>query len=245
MNCFGKQEIFVMKLMDAFKANQPFVAENQQHSHFQMMLIFKSFFAMLAGDQSLQAVDELSNALLETPAFDLAAQHLKRDPACAELISDRYIPPAHDLDKLLTYPENSLGYIYATAMKESGFDPYLHVDMTAESDAKYVELRLSQTHDIWHVLTGFDTSAIGEIGLQAFHLPQFPYPLATMLIANSLMSSTLLAPEELPSLLEAIAQGWQMGQTANALFAQKWEEAWDKPLTQWQTELNIQPIQNR
>lgn len=210
----------------------------------QIMLIFKSFFAMLAGDESLQSVGEMSYALLEIPAFDLAAQHLNRDPACAELICDRYIPPAHDLDQLLTYPENSLGYIYATAMKKSGFDPNLHAGMTAKSDAHYVELRLSQTHDIWHIITGFDTSAIGEIGLQAFHLPQFPYPLATMLIANSLMASTLFDPKQLPSLLNAIAQGWQMGETSQALFAQKWEEAWDKPVTQWQTELNIQPAQN-
>jgi ubiquinone biosynthesis protein Coq4 len=205
-----------------------------------MLLIFKSFFAMLTGDDSLQSVCEMSLALVETPAFDLATQHLKRDRTCATLIRHRYIAPNHDLEKLLTYPQNSLGYIYATAMKKAGLDPNLHAHMTVESDAQYVELRLSQTHDIWHIVTGFDTSAIGEIGLQAFHLPQFPYPLATMLIANSLMSSTLLAPKELPQLLEAIAQGWKMGKTAKALFAQKWEEAWDKPLAQWRTELNIQ-----
>lgn len=234
-----------MKLMDAFNAALSFNAENQQHSYFQMMVIFKPFFAMLAGDDSLQTVGEMSDALVETPAFDLAAQHLQRDPACAKLIRDRYIPPNYDLNKLLTYPQNSLGYIYAAAIKGSGFDPNLHIGMTAASDAKYVELRLSQTHDIWHVITGFGTSAIGEIGLQAVHLAQFPYPLATMLIANSLMSSTLLYPEGLPSLLNAIAQGWQMGAKAGALFAQKWEDAWEQPLAQWQAELNIQPIQNR
>jgi ubiquinone biosynthesis protein COQ4 len=210
----------------------------------QMMFMFKSFIAMLMGDNSLKSVDELLYGLLETPAFDLAAQHLKRDPACAELIDNRYIPPNHDLDRLLTYPKNSLGYIYAKAMKKSGFDPNLHVGMIAESDAHYVELRLSQTHDIWHILTGFNTSKIDEIGLQAFHLPQFPYPLATMLIANSLIASTLFDPTQLPSLLAAIGQGWRMGETAQALFAQKWEEAWDKPLTQWQAELNLQPIPN-
>jgi ubiquinone biosynthesis protein COQ4 len=80
--------------------------------------------------------------------------------------------------------------------------------------------------------------------LQAFHLPQFPYPLATMLIANSLIASTLFDPTHLPTLIASIGQGWRMGEIAQALFAQKWEEAWDKPLTQWQTELNIQPIQN-
>lgn len=212
----------------------------QQHHHFQMLVLFKSLFALLSGDTSLETVGELSDALVDTPAFDLAAKHLKRDPACAALIRDRYIPPAHDLETLLTYPEESLGYRYAVAMKQSGFDPNLHAGMSAATDAQYVELRLSQTHDIWHLVTGFDTSLIGEIGLQAFHLAQFPYPLATMLVANSLMSSTLLIPEELPSLLATIAHGWQLGQAARPLFAQRWEEGWDKPLDQWRTELQLE-----
>lgn len=206
------------------------------------LAIVKSSVSMLFGDNSLQTVGELTYGLLETPSYDLVAQHLNQDPACAALIHNRYIPPAHDLKTLLTYPTDSLGYIYAAQMEKMGFDPNLHAGMTAKSDAEYVELRLSQTHDLWHIVTGFDTSLVGEIGLQAFHLPQFPYPLATMLVANSLISTTLRAPETLPQLLEAIAQGFQMGKTAKPLFAQKWEEGWEKPLTQWQIELNLQPI---
>jgi ubiquinone biosynthesis protein COQ4 len=231
-----------MNLMDAFESGLPFLPENQQHSHFQLLVIAKSFIAMLCGDDSLATVGQLTDALVETPAFDLAAHQLQKDPACAKLIRDRYISPRHDLDRLLTYPQDSLGYIYATQMKKAGFDPNLHIGMTAETDAKYVELRLSQTHDLWHIVTGFDTSPIGEIGLQAVHLAQFPYPLATMLLANSLMSSTLFAPAELPKLLRSIARGWEMGETARSLFAQKWEEGWEKPLAQWRFELNIQPI---
>lgn len=206
------------------------------------LLIVKAFTSLLFGDNSLQTVGELVDGLLETPAYDRLAQHLNQDPACAALICNRYIPPAHDLETLLTYPPNSLGYIYAAQMKKTGFDPNLHAGMTAESDAHYIELRLSQTHDLWHIVTGFDTSEIGEIGLQAFHLPQFPYPLATLLIASNLLTSTLMKPEMLPNLLVAIAQGFQMGKAAKPLFAQKWEEGWEKPLTQWQAELNIQSV---
>jgi ubiquinone biosynthesis protein Coq4 len=208
------------------------------------LLIFKSSISMLLGDDSLQTVGELTYGLLATPAYDLVVQHLNQDPACAAMIRDRYIPTAHDMDTLLILPRASLGYIYAEAMKRKGFDPNLHSGMTAKSDAEYVELRLSQTHDLWHIITGFDTSVVGEIGLQAFHLPQFPYPLATMLVGISLISATLEEPEMLPKLLEAIAQGFQMGKTAKPLFAQKWEEGWEKPLAQWQTELNIQLIRN-
>jgi ubiquinone biosynthesis protein COQ4 len=214
-------------------------------SFFSTLLGFKSFLSMLLGDTSLGAVNELYESLAGTPAYELLAQHLKRDPACAALIRDRYSPPAHNLDQLLTYSPDSLGYIYAATLKQQGFDPNLHAGMPTESDAQYVEVRLSQTHDIWHIVTGFAASEIDEIGLQAFHLTQFPYPLGTMLVANSLISSTLFAPEELPDLLDAIARGMQMGKTAQSLFAQKWEEGWEKPLAQWQAELNIQPIRHK
>jgi ubiquinone biosynthesis protein COQ4 len=214
---------------------------NQQHNHYQILILFKTFLSMLSGNTSLEIVNELTEALIETSAYDLAAQCLKQDPACEALIRDRYIPPTHDLDTLLTYPKNSLGYIYAKTIKAKGFDPNLHADMIAQSDAYYVELRLSQTHDIWHIVTGFDTSVIDEIGLQAFHLAQFPYPLATVLVANSLMFNTLLAPEELSQLLRAIARGFEMGKSAKLLFSQKWEEAWEKPLGQWREELCIKP----
>jgi ubiquinone biosynthesis protein COQ4 len=49
-------------------------------------------------------------------------------------------------------------------------------------------------------------------------------------------------PEQLPLLREAIERGWTMGKTAKQLIAQKWEESWDKPVSQWQAELNIQPV---
>lgn len=208
------------------------------------LLIIKSSVWMLFGDNSLDTVGELTYGLLATPSYDLLAQHLSQDPACAALIRDRYIPPFYNLDALLNLPPNSLGYIYATTMKKQGFDPNLHVGMTAASDAEYVELRLSQTHDIWHIVTGFDASLDSEIGLQAFHLSQFPYPLGTMLVAISLISTTLQEPERLPQLLEAIALGFQMGKTATSLFAQKWEEGWEKPLVQWQADLNLQPTRS-
>ena len=65
-----------------------------------------------------------------------------------------------------------------------------------------------------------------------------------MLVANSLISATLKAPETLPDLLEAIAVGFRMGKIAKPLFGEKWEEGWEKPLSQWQRELNIEPIAN-
>ena len=63
----------------------------------QMFRIFGTVMAMSGGDNSLELVGALSEALIETPSYALAAEHLRRDPACAALIDERWIPPAHDL----------------------------------------------------------------------------------------------------------------------------------------------------
>jgi ubiquinone biosynthesis protein Coq4 len=211
----------------------------------QMMTLptFQPFLALMAGDESLDVVELMSASLIETSTFDQAITYLKQDPDCAALIAERYMAPPHDLDALLQHPKDSLGYIYATQMKERGFRAEdLCQGISIDSEASYLEARLSQTHDIWHIVTGFGVNAVEEIGLQAFHLPQFPYPLAIALLSSSMMSTLLFSPKGLPMLLESIQKGWAMGQLAQPLFAQKWEEAWEKPLAQWQTELGIQPL---
>jgi ubiquinone biosynthesis protein Coq4 len=78
--------------------------------------------------------------------------------------------------------------------------------------------------------------------LQTFYLAQFQLPLSSLLIANALISATLFRPEALSPMLAAIVQGWEMGRLAKPLIAQKWEEAWEKPVARWRTELNVQPI---
>jgi ubiquinone biosynthesis protein Coq4 len=222
-----------------------YLQHQQPVQELQAMPPMQPFLALMAGDSSLEIVGDLSDTLLATPSFQQAVTVLQQDPAAAALIAERYMAPPHDLDALLRYPPDSLGHIYALHMKASGFRAEdLYLDIPIQSEASYLEARLSQTHDIWHLITGFSTNVVDEIRLQAFHLPQFPYPLAVALISSTLMSTLLFSPDELPTLLDAIQQGWNMGKTAKPLFAQKWEEHWDKPLATWRAELGITPLSN-
>ena len=181
-----------------------------------------------------------SDTAVQTPTGPINIQSSPTSPS-PKSEWQRYIAPAHDLDALLQYPQDSLGYAYASSLKQQGFDR-IDPEVQIDADTSYIEYRWQQTHDIWHVITGFGTSEIAEIGLQAFYLAQFRLPLAGMLIANALVSTTLMHPEELPQLLQAIAQGWKMGMSAKPFIAQKWEEAWEKPVSQWRRELNVQAI---
>jgi ubiquinone biosynthesis protein COQ4 len=201
-------------------------------------------FVTLLFDESgsLEPVWKLSHSLVDGTAFRQAIATMRTTPEVAALLAERYVAPPHDLEALLLYPPESLGYQYASAMQRAGFQT-VTAAIVLDSDSRYVEYRWQQTHDIWHLVTGFDVSEIGEIGLQAFYLAQFQLPLASLLIANALIATTLWQPESLSPLLAAIAQGWQMGKTARPLIAQKWEEAWEKPLSVWQAELHLIPLQ--
>jgi ubiquinone biosynthesis protein COQ4 len=225
---------------DLFALNEPI--RGTLRSIMQTLRGTKAFLTLLFDDSgSLKPVLELSHSLIDGEAFRLAIVGMKAKPEVAAILAERYIAPPHNLNALLQYPKNSLGYTYASYMREAGFQP-LTPAISIDSDTHYIEHRWQQTHDVWHIITGFDTSGIGEIGLQAFYLAQFQLPLASLLIANTLISVTLFQPQVLSSLLMAIVCGWEMGRNARPLIAQKWEEAWEKPVAVWRTELNVCPF---
>jgi ubiquinone biosynthesis protein COQ4 len=99
-------------------------------------------------------------------------------------------------------------------------------------------LRLRQTHDIWHVITGFDINVPDEIGLKAFELAQTRRPVAGVLVTGGFIKS-FLSSNDVNAMLTAIGKGYRMGLQAQPLLAQKWEDQWEKPLHELQAELGI------
>jgi ubiquinone biosynthesis protein COQ4 len=108
-----------------------------------------------------------------------------------------------------------------------------------EDDTSYLLLRLRQTHDLWHVVTGFATTVPGELGLKAFELAQTRRTMAGILIAGGFIKCLLQTPDELDELLNNISRGYRIDLQAKSLLAQKWEENWDKSLGEWRSELGI------
>jgi ubiquinone biosynthesis protein COQ4 len=99
----------------------------------------KAFLTLLFDDSgNLDAVDELSTSLVDSAAFQVAVEAMKTVPEIAEIIAERYIAPAHNLEALLQYPPNSLGYIYANHLKQAGFQT-IEAKVAIDSDTSYIE----------------------------------------------------------------------------------------------------------
>ena len=70
---------------------------------------------------------------------------------------------------------------------------------------------MRETHDIWHVATGFGTDVAGELGLQAFYLAQLKAPLSTLLLSVGMLNTFLYAMDDRDWRMRNIVRGWLMG----------------------------------
>ncbi|MCC5636795.1 hypothetical protein LC593_13155 [Nostoc sp. CHAB 5844] len=217
------------------------LVERHQRLSADFKVILKALVTLYRDPANLNYVYDVEDGLRYSKAAVSAVNWLKTQPEIEQLIQERYIAPHPDVEKLLQYPETSLGYAYASYIKKNGFDPGFYRQIKIEDDISYLTLRIRQTHDIWHIVTGFKTDVLGEIGLKAFEMVQTRRNLAFVLVGGSLLGTLVKSPDQLPNLLKQITLGYQMGSIAKPLLAQKWEEHWDKSLSEWRNELGIQP----
>ena len=143
-------------------------------------------------------------------------------------------------------PDDTLGREFERYFTAAGLD----VDMVRESafieahkrrgeDVGYVAERGYQLHDLFHVLTGYDTSPLGEIRVVSFTVAQTPAPYPALTIAMRLLQSSLYRPELLPHLLDATAEGWALGRRAKPLISVHWEDHWERPLMELRAEFDL------
>ena len=153
------------------------------------------------------------------------------DPALEQLWRQRYCPEHYDVDELLSLSPETLGGMYARHMKSRGLRPDFFDAVTPRHNLHYLRLRLRQTHDIWHTLTGFDTNPVGEVGLQAFYFAQFTNGQSALIIAGAILKSILRRRYgELEQFVEAFCDGYRNGRRARPLLGVKWEDLWQEPV---------------
>ena len=151
-----------------------------------------------------------------------------------------FMSKPYDLNELSQLPDETLGKAYSKHMLDGDLKPDLykpHLDLTP---SVWLFDRATITHDIWHVVCGFDTSVEGEIGINSFYLGQRPDPAYAFInIAGILSAVSQNNPKNIDSITDAIARGYKMGKNASSLLSVKWEDIWDKPLLTVRKELNI------
>ncbi|MBH8573414.1 hypothetical protein I8752_10380 [Nostocaceae cyanobacterium CENA369] len=204
---------------------------------------FLASSALKLGEGNTDRVFDFEDALDQTEAAQLAVDELKKIPEVNTLFTERWLPAPINLDELSKLPEGTLGNVYASEMKAKGFDPYFYKKVPVVDDISYLKMLWRSTHDIYHVVAGFNTDVIGEIGLQAFFLAQTPIPISVMLLSFALVRYSLYQPANFKALMTEISRGYSLGShTPGKLIAQKWDRFWDVQLSEIRAHLGLNPI---
>lgn len=198
-----------------------------------MLIKFKQLY------QAKQALnsDNLGDfAILKADAF-----RTKVNPAVESKLQDvvGYHPPI-DLEKLSQYPDGSFGQEYARHMKVNQLKPF-NVSSELDEVAKrnVFALRYVVTHDIFHVLLGFDTSYAGEIGVLAFAAEQNYSSSLKISLKIAQVLYPILAPSQIKAIFANVHKGQELARKAKFLLGVRFEEYWELPLSEVRAELGL------
>ena len=210
-------------------------------------------------DDDVHAVFELLDRLRDSRPMQRCLAVLQTDPEAMALIRRRELLPRLSFAELLAKPKGSLGHTYGALLQALGYDPDFYVGPEAfnnlATDADYVNYRSLATHDLHHVLTGFNFGFSGEMGVLSVSMAQMGAPgfafiglvtlLSTWLSAETHYSQITDDRERINAVrykLELIQRGLAMGDAAMPLFALDWPALLDRDLEELRRELRVEPV---
>jgi ubiquinone biosynthesis protein COQ4 len=91
-------------------------------------------------------------------------------------------------------------------------------------------LRFATTHDLHHVLTGFDTGLAGELGNFAFSVGQGAAPGTGRLLGLMRVLYAVLSPTQATRIWRNVRLGRELGRRAKLVIAQPIESFFAEPL---------------
>ena len=215
---------------------------------------WKAFWAVVDGhDEGYDAIEitvavaSLGEALHEDMG-PISEQHALNHPgAAAAQIRD--IPGYTDIEALAKCPTNSLGYALYRLVLDNGYDPEVlsrdEIQLNELSHVlHYLNARILQMHEVWHLAAGYRTTSSGEIAISGFQLAQFGHNYSSMFLAAVMAISTFKEPAGFGILMQIINEGWRHGREAPAMMDIEWEAEWNTPLEDIRQKYNIPHYQS-
>ncbi|HEY1586735.1 MAG TPA: Coq4 family protein [Polyangia bacterium] len=198
-----------------------------------------AFIRLTADMGRLNEVFNLSDGLAGPDEMREMVAAVREHATGAAALRER--PHVHlDLKVLRALPEGTLGRRYAIMMDRNGLDPASIPTLPDDDDGKYVRAHLYETHDLWHVATGFSTDVPGELGLQAFYQAQLPGKLPAAILASGFLNTLIYSFGQRDVRLREIARGWLIGRRSRPLFGVRWDDYLALPLAEARVRLGIE-----
>ena len=155
-------------------------------------------------------------------------------------------PKPFTLAQLAACPPGSLGAVFHALIVDNGFDLEV-LDREAlgldelPPPLDYLNARILQCHDLWHIVGGYRTTALHEVAISGFQLGQFGHHYSSMFLAMVLTRIAFERPEGGAIMLPTILTGYVHGRRTPPLLPVRWESAWNQPLDEVRERFGVTP----
>lgn len=201
----------------------------------------RAFFALVRDPTQTQNIFFLSDMSLKVGGelLEPTLQSLREQEGFLDLYREAYRPPLANLRELERLPDGTFGREFARHMTANNLDVDFFPALAQDDLASYGIDRVRRTHDLWHVLVGFDTRVPGELGLQAFTLAQLRAPLSAVIIAGGILHVLTRNQSLFYESIDQIVRGYRLGLKCRPLLGIRLEERWSSRLVELRQELGL------
>ena len=157
------------------------------------------------------------------------------------------LPVLNDREALLALPKGSLGHTYAEFMNREQISADGLADASEQGSERLQKevdqtrirfgTRMRDTHDLWHVTTGYNRDLVGEASLLAFTFAQTRNPGVGAIVAMAYFHST-----DSPQARKMIRAGYRRGRKANWLPGADWEALLKQPLEEVRAQFALEDL---
>ena len=154
---------------------------------------------------------------------------LKDGPRTATAVQERGLFGPIALDELAQLPEGTLGRVFADHCRAREIDPNL-IHVPPDGEVGWFLNHLYQTHDIWHVVTGWGNDLAGEVGLGGFYAAQLRSPTFFGYMLALIFLNVIWRRADLDEIFAAFSAGYRGGRASLPLFGARWDDLWALPI---------------
>lgn len=149
--------------------------------------------------------------------------------------------PHPNMKILSQYAPETFGFHVADFFEKNNLDENLFPKADYSSIPNYITSRVYQTHDFWHVLTGYSVKLMDELALQAFAIGQYRQPLSLLIIAGGIIHLLQKHPDKSTEIMNSIFEGYERGQQSEFLLDKNIFQYLDQPIVDVQSHFKIYP----
>jgi ubiquinone biosynthesis protein COQ4 len=181
-------------------------------------------------------------------------RRMRATPEGRRLVDERHpiLSRLTDREALAAMPDGSVGRTYLQFTESRGIDPAELAKIVqkarresggfvpnASPEVAYLHDRFRDMHDLFHVLTGYDTDMGGEFGLHGFQNQQNGYRAMNV---GVFVACIPLAFKGRPDLIMTFLEGRRRGRRAEYILGQDWDGLLSRPLGEIREQLRLTPL---